>query len=776
MKHIATVLCCLALVVLNVSSTAAQYGLEEYPSFYPHEIRLTTLDPASAALGLRKKTLHAYIGAVPRFAGDIPDYVKYVESLKTYLVVTFNPASTVLQQRQKRCAVARQLLVTFARKAQGFVFHPYPVTPYHADYLQHFDQVEAVKAALKHTTALTPATGYPMLRLRLRGRLAKTLVGSRWQVDDQSWDAMVEEIAVGDLLRTSRFSLDGWLGPPWVKEGWFQAYQLLAPAIREPAAKRAINTLYRRLIGGKYSDLTERFNLERRLVSSLTGGCERVVIGYTLRREYYNDDYSKGIENIAHDALSGLNAPVFVRTVKLKDFPWNGQLQLGMRDKPEAAWNPLGGFTDGAGRFIWSVVGDPALFPVPYNASWIPNRLGFDVRGGHDHPGGIEVPRDAVIPEVGTGELRPVPTGTRGTAKVTYRVLTSRFHDGTTGDVVDVLYPYIFAYRWGSEPGDPDYDPAIAAATALIRERLVGMRVVQIERKRRTFGDLQAIEHIPHVEIYVNYTSTDSLQMAALAPPWSSLPWHLLVLMEEAVQRGFAAFSQTEARRRGVAWLDLVRSPRLQDQLRTLIETFAQQGYRPATLRGIVTPEAARQRWMALKKFAETQGHLLVTNGPYRLLHWSQDAVVFQVFRDITYPLTLSAFVGYAYPSRALITWVKLDDERIRIEAEVEKVERVLRSYNVVREPLRRDTMQGLSVIHPVLRYVVIGSDGSVLRVGSTTWGEDGQLSIPLAQASLPPGLYTVLVTISLNENTVNPQIRAVRYEVKYPTSRKSRK
>src|SRR5450759_1501942 len=32
----------------------------------------------------------------------------------------------------------------------------------------------------------------------------------------------------------------------------------------------------------------------------------------------------------------------------------------------------------------------------------------------------------------------------------------------------------------------------------------------------------------------------------------------LLVLMEEAVERGWAAFSQAEAARRGVEWLDLV--------------------------------------------------------------------------------------------------------------------------------------------------------------------------------------------------------------------------
>jgi hypothetical protein len=37
--------------------------------------------------------------------------------------------------------------------------------------------------------------------------------------------------------------------------------------------------------------------------------------------------------------------------------------------------------------------------------------------------------------------------------------------------VADLLYPYVFAYRWGV-PGRPDYDPQVDAATARLRERL----------------------------------------------------------------------------------------------------------------------------------------------------------------------------------------------------------------------------------------------------------------------------------------------------------------
>jgi hypothetical protein len=61
--------------------------------------------------------------------------------------------------------------------------------------------------------------------------------------------------------------------------------------------------------------------------------------------------------------------------VKLKDFPWNGWLKLGIDVRPDAAWNPIGGFGDGFGRLLWSAIGDPALFSAPYDSSWMLNRI-----------------------------------------------------------------------------------------------------------------------------------------------------------------------------------------------------------------------------------------------------------------------------------------------------------------------------------------------------------------------------------------------------------------
>ena len=98
------------------------------------------------------------------------------------------------------------------------------------------------------------------------------------------------------------------------------------------------------------------------------------MLGYTLRREPLNNEYSEGVENVAADAQRGLAAPIFVRTVKLKDFPWNGWLRVAVPGSPRAAWNPIAGFGDAPGRMVWAAVGDPALLLDPDSGRFIANR------------------------------------------------------------------------------------------------------------------------------------------------------------------------------------------------------------------------------------------------------------------------------------------------------------------------------------------------------------------------------------------------------------------
>jgi hypothetical protein len=379
----------------------------------------------------------------------------------------------------------------------------------------------------------------------------------------------------------------------------------------------------------------------------------------------------------------------------------------------------------------------------------------------------VKIPGDALLPEPGSGVLREVGEGRTAAAKVTYQVLTSAFHDGSRMTVADLLYPYVLAYRWGGREasGEHTHDPYIARATALLRERLVGFKVLRVDRSEQGIGDLKITREVPVIEVYVNHAAADPAQVAALAPPWSSLPWHVVVLMEEAVQRGWAAFSAADARRREVPWLDPVRDRQLQGQLARLIEDFARQGYLPDTLQRLVTADDARQRWTALRTFFQRRGHFLVTNGPYSLAQWSEDAVVLQVFRDVSYPLGVGSYDSYAIPRRAYIARITQHAQGLEIHAEVERVEKFQRTYEIVREPLQRPASTGKKEGPPLCRYVVMGAASTVVLTGTAPYVGDGVFFVEL-QGRLGPGLYSVMIALYLHENYVNPEIRTIPYRV----------
>ena len=332
----------LAILVAALAVAPMARGGHELPiyrSFYPHEISVETIDPAGAARLLADAGIHAYVGAL-RFVGAPPDAVGAVDSLGAFVIVTVDPATA-----GDACAAAQAAVHRLAERRDGFVLHPYPVTPFHADYLQQADLADAARARVLEAVAAPPEVA-----------------------------AAVEEVDAAGLLAADLVSLNGWLGPPWVKSGWWQAWRLLGSALSADDRERA-SEIVRSLETGDYDGLEERLTLERGLVTLLTQGCRRVVAGYTVKKEYFNAEYSTGIENVGFDSLAGLDAPVFLRTVKLKDFPWNGWLRLGIATRPGAAWNPVAGFGDPAGRLIWSALGDPAAFPEPYGDGWVLNRI-----------------------------------------------------------------------------------------------------------------------------------------------------------------------------------------------------------------------------------------------------------------------------------------------------------------------------------------------------------------------------------------------------------------
>ena len=205
----------------------------------------------------------------------------------------------------------------------------------------------------------------------------------------------------------------------------------------------------------------------------------RASIGYRLRREFFSDDFSNGIENIASDSQSGFNSPVVIRTVKLKDLPWNGWLRARHR---QAGRGPPGTRSPASptrvGRLVWSTVGDDAYLPVTYNSRWVQNRAEVVPDEDERKPSqSILVPADALMPEADTGRLAPVGAGKGAMGKVVYRVSASAFQDGSEMEPADLALPLRACLPLGrgragpARPSIPTLPPRPRAAARAARRR-----------------------------------------------------------------------------------------------------------------------------------------------------------------------------------------------------------------------------------------------------------------------------------------------------------------
>ena len=721
------------LLLVGVSPARAGHELPFYPGYYPQEIRIEALSPAAAVPLLRNGTLHAYVGGDPFGGGRLPAHVTAADSLGGYLVARFSAAPP---DAPGRCAAAARAGKSLGGARGGRVAHPYAITPYHADYLQHWDLAQAARRAVEATPA-----------------------------DPSSRPPAIEEVDLQGLLAPYAIGAGGTFAPPWLKEGWFHAYLLQAPAISDPAARQAVEGLYRRLVTFAYDGAAERAELERRLVQRLAAGCERPVLGYTVRREPFNSEFSQGIENIGWDSQRGFNSEIFVRTAKLKDFPWNGWLKVGVAGRATAAWNPVAGFTDAPGRLLWAAVGDPGLIPAPYAAGFVPHRA-VPAQVAVAGPPGFEIPEDALLPEAGTGALLPVGKGKTAKARVTYRLWGSAAHDNTRVSAADALYPYVFAARWSARraPGSAEHDPAVEAATETARGALAGVRVVKVDSEVRRYADITFTYVVPVIEVYLNAATADTAELAALAPPWSATPWHVTVLMEEAVKRGVGAFSAPEARRRGVRWLDLARDPKTREELAAILDRLARGNYVPEALKRLVAADEAQARWAALRQFAQRRGHYLVTSGPYQLEKWTDAAVVLGVFRDMNNPLGVGSYDRFAIPRRAYVARITARGDRLEIAPEIERLEKFLREYRLVREPLGSRGEEERPDL-PACRYVILASDGTVAAAGVSREVQAQRLVVDL-KGRLKPGAYTALVALALGDNLVDPEVASAQFRV----------
>src|SRR5258708_11838176 len=195
----------LIAAMTSIAITVARSGheLPVYPSYYPHEIEIATVVSERAADPRRDGKMHAYVGVTPRFAGPIPEPITAVESHGSFVIVRVNPASPLAKDEASICALPRAAIREIGGKAGELILHPYPVTPFHGDFLNHVDLAAAAKARLLGSPTDSPGAIVGDLKVRTEGALAKNVVRVDWQTGESNWDVAVNEVSAPDLIASA---------------------------------------------------------------------------------------------------------------------------------------------------------------------------------------------------------------------------------------------------------------------------------------------------------------------------------------------------------------------------------------------------------------------------------------------------------------------------------------------------------------------------------------------------------------------------------------------
>ena len=140
----------------------------------------------------------------------------------------------------------------------------------------------------------------------------------------------------------------------------------------------------------------------------------------------------------------------------------------------------------------------------------------------------------------GDGRLQPSGPDRAPRLKLTYKVLGSAFHDQTKTTVADLLYAYMFAYRWGVRGAGErrTYDPSIDAATAPLRRHLVAVCARRHRhRPPSPSGSAMSTSYAsssPSRSIWTIAADDAEVERGGGAA-LEHAAWHVIALMEEAV-------------------------------------------------------------------------------------------------------------------------------------------------------------------------------------------------------------------------------------------------
>ena len=492
--------------------------------------------------------------------------------------------------------------------------------------------------------------------------------------------------------------------------------------------------LSERLARGEYRSIEERESWIKRIIEMELKDAVRV---WLVARICPFVTY-KTVKNVAYDLVAGFWTPFTLRTVNLEGKIGGTLTITDIRAFVASAWNPIGGETWLYDIVKTQLIWDSGAWVHPHTGKYIPVRVVFKVETAGPE-GKLKVPSDAMIWDV-KERIWKKGVYKEATSKITARLILGKWHHGIDIDMNDVLTSVALVIDVCSSDS-PIYDSAACdPIDATFTEKFRGIRIVNANT----------------IEIYIDYWHIDKTYIGRFADyAWPRLPWEVVALLYKAVIDKKLAFSESRAKEWGVEWIDLSKGPTL-DILKEYLDKAIEESYVPPYLKGKVSPEEARRRYEAVKKFYETYHHFYISNGPFKLVKIDPVAQVaeFEAFRE-GYPLPVGYFDWLVKPKipEIVISFPKT------VVPGLPMVINITSTFEG--KPYSKIAVLKALVIDPATGKVIAVEEGKLVKP------EAGLFSIEFSgkeTAFLKPGTYKIMV-IAVGAEAAVPEFKEYTVE-----------
>ncbi|MDC4217366.1 MAG: ABC transporter substrate-binding protein, partial [Candidatus Nitrosopumilus limneticus] len=324
------------------------------------------------------------------------------------------------------------------------------------------------------------------------------------------------------------------------------------------------------------------------------------------------------------------------------------ELAIGVKQIYQGAWNPIMGLTDTYSRHIWGIISDPVSFKHPFTGETFPVRAEWKVEtlGLNEK---IKVPTESIMWNPTTHQWNNVPKDTVATSKVTYDFQFSKWHNGETMDMNDILYSLYFTMEWGTQTDEKDktFDTEFTPRAAQSIQTIIAVNQLDEDT----------------VEVYVNYWHFDDNEIAEWAALWSPVPWEITAAMEKAVIDGKVSFSRSGATNKNVNWLSLI-IPKDAEMIKEYLKEYKDSKFIPDSLtENQKSEQYYENRYSSSIKWIEKNKHAVISNGPFYLESYIPESrtITVKAFEDDTYPFKIGKWSEFENTQFPIIKKIEID-------------------------------------------------------------------------------------------------------------------